>query len=123
MAGFQDRDDLFVPVGDLDLWHEFRIGLALEDRLHAVCLAADAVDSYDLGTVRKLVDVVANVSVGRWEDNAALAFHRNQLLPQMQSHRTFAVVCPSIHLVSGCLQRFDHCPLSISAKVTTLFLP
>src|ERR1700733_11728069 len=66
---------------DLDLRNEARQSVqllalvvlpgGLEDRLETIRLRADSVDRGDARAVGECVDVVADVSVRRWEDDAA----------------------------------------------------
>ena len=76
VSGLQNRDDLLVSILNLDLRHEAGSGFRaahrrLEDRLHAVGLGADPVDGRDLACRPRAVDVVADVRIGRREDDAA----------------------------------------------------
>ena len=67
----------------------------LEDRLHPIGLGPDTVDRGDLGAVRQRIDVVADVGIGRWEDDAPFTLDGQKLLLQVQRDRTFQIVGPT----------------------------
>jgi len=109
VADVEQVDHLVVADDDLDMRDESRQRILrpagprlLEQRLHPVRLGADAVDGRDLGSVRELVDRVADVGVGRREDHAALALHRQE--PAAQHQRDGAARI----LGHGCDQRIGE---------------
>src|SRR5262249_32299843 len=123
VPSFEHGEDLLVAIFDFDLRDQCGVRLTLEERLHAIRLAPNAIDGDDLRPIGQLVDVVADVGICGGEDDASIALARQQLLLEVERDRSLQIVRPSVDLITVDFQRLVHRYPSNSAKVTTLFFP
>ena len=105
MAGFEDRDRPLVAKADFDLGHKigkwidgppWRAGA--KQGLHPVCLGANRIDLRDPGTIRQLVDIVANAGEGRGEDHPAISLDRKQFLAKNECDRATKIFGPAFEV-------------------------